>query len=719
MKRFVLPVVLAVSSAFAGPVEFVDPMVGTATTGHTFPGAVLPHGGVQLSPDTGFDGWEHCSGYHHDDKKIIGFSHTHLSGTGCPELGDVLVAPHVGDVQFEPGGYSSEFDHANEVAKAGYYSVKLDRFNVRAELTATSRVGIHRYTFPSTDKANLNFEITNQIGGQKRTFSAAKWISPTELAGAIYTDGWAHDQHLFFVARFSRPAVKAGIAIDNKEAAGKTEVSGKIENLDAYATFDATKDPTVVVKVAISNVSIEGARKNLQAETKDSFDFDAFAKGASEAWDKQLDQFGIDGATDSQKRTFYTAAYHAHIHPSLYDDVDGQYLGMDRKVHQMPAGQHYYHIYSLWDTYRAAHPLYDLLNPTLNLSFVSGLLERSKLRGELPVWELCSFDNYCMIGDPAVPVVANAVINGEPLNKSLALKAVKDSLAHKGRGQTEFLQYGYCPCDKTEESVSKTLEFAYANGAAAKMAKYLGKDADAKEMWERSQAYRKVFNAPGGLMWPKKSDGSFVADYNPVRLDYEPRYVTEGNSWQYNWLVMQDLPGLAEIYGGKEKAAEQLAKTFDVNNKPVGAQSDVTGLIGQYAHGNEPSHHTVYLFVPLGRPDLAEKYIREVRDTLYTDKVDGLCGNDDAGQMSAWYVFSAMGFYPLDPASGAYVLGLPSFPKMTVTLENGRKVTIQTKNLDLKTGSVKEITWNGQPLPDRQITHKQLSEGGTLEFVGS
>jgi len=722
----ILPLLHVAALTFAGSVtQFVDPMIGTATTGHTFPGATWPHGMVQLSPDTGFEGWEHCSGYHHDDKAIYGFSHMHLSGTGATDLGDILVAPNVGDVKFEPGdpskpgsGYLSRFSHKNEIAKAGYYEVKLDDPQVRAQLTVTPRVGIHRYTFPKTGQANLTFEITNQIGGQERSFSAAKWISPTELEGTIFTNGWARDQHCYFVARFSRPATNYGVAIDNKLAPGKKEASGKLPLLDAFATFDTSKDQVVMVKVGISNVGTDGARKNLDAEAT-SWDFNGYVKQASQAWNNQLAPLQIAGASKAQKRTFYTALYHADIHPSLYQDVDGRYLGMDRKIHQSPEGTQYYHIYSLWDTYRAAHPLYQLLEPSKNAQFINGMLERYKIRGELPVWELCSSENYCMIGDPGVPAVANAVINGAAIDKKLALEAVQASLAHNGRGQTQFLQYGFDPSDKEPyESVSKTLEFAYANGAGAEMAKFLGANDVAAKLWDRSQAYKKVFNPAVGLMCPKTSDGNWVADYNPARLDYDPRYVTEGNSWQYNWLVMHDLAGLESIYGGRQKALKKLEETFDPKNEPIGGQADVTGLIGQYAHGNEPSHHTAYLFTAFGRPDLTDKYVQQIRDGYYHDGADGLCGNDDCGQTSAWYVFSAMGFYPLDPASGEYVLGIPAFPSMTVRLEDGKTIRVVAKNLDLAKGKVREVRWNGKLLKDWKIKHKDLIQGGTLEFFG-
>jgi predicted alpha-1,2-mannosidase len=486
---------LALTVPPPGPVSrFVDPMVGTAATGHTFPGAVRPHGMVQLGPDTGFGGWDHASGYAYSDNVIHGFSHMHLSGTGGSDFGDILVAPTVGDVQLgtgdanKPGtGYSSKFDHKQEVAHAGYYSVFLQNPQVEAQLTVTPRVGIHRYIFPATDKANLTFEITSQIGGQERTFSAARWISPTELEGAIFTKGWAREQHTYFVARFSSPATAYGVAVANQFEPKKTEASGSLPLLDAYATFDTRKNPEVMVKVALSNVDVDGARKNMDAEAR-HWDFPRYVREADSSWNTKLAQTQIMGGTDAQKRDFYTAMYHSYIHPSLYQDVDGRYLGMDMKVHQAPRGFEYYHVFSLWDTYRAAHPLYELTEPSLNTQFVNSMLEKYKIRGELPVWELASNEAYTMIGTSGVPVVANAVINdSKGIDTGLAIKAVTDSLNFKARDQDDFLEYKYVPSDKGGGSVSKTLEFPYDNGAGAQMARKLGKTAEADKFWERSQ----------------------------------------------------------------------------------------------------------------------------------------------------------------------------------------------------------------------------------------
>lgn len=717
---------LATSTSNPGPVtRFVDPLIGTSATGHTFPGAVLPHGMVQLSPDTGFSGWEHASGYRHDDNTIFGFSHMHLSGTGGSDFGDILVAPSVGDVQLSPGdpnkpgdGYHSTVDHKTETAHAGFYSVFLQDPQVEAELTATPRVGIHRYTFPATDKANLTFDITSQIGGQERFFSSAKWISPTELEGAIFTHGWAREQHTFFVARFSRPATSYGVAVGNKIEGNRTEASGALPLLDAYATFDTRQNQSVMVKVALSAVDVEGARKNLDAEAP-GWDFPAYVREADRAWADKLSPVRVSGGSDAQKRDFYTALYHSYIHPSLYQDVDGRYLGMDLKTHQAAPGFRYHHVYSLWDTYRAAHPLYQLLEPSMNAHFVNGMLERYKITGQLPIWELASNETGTMIGTSGVPVVANAIVNdAKGIDRKLALKAVSDSLRYAQGSQDNFLKWKYVPSDVGNRSVSKTLEFAYDNGAAAQMAQKMGEPGEANLFWTRSQWYRNVFNPQKDLIWPKNAAGQWLSDeeFDPILVNGP--HITQANSWEYGWNMMHDVPGLMALYGGRDAFVQKLLQTFDPSNKPTGDYHGMTGLIGQYNHGNEPGMHCPYLFTLAGRSDLAQKYVRQIRNDLYHNGADGLPGNDDCGQTSAWYVFSSLGFYPLDPASGEYVLGVPLFPDISVRLENGKVVRVLSKGFDPATGTAKSVRWNGRLILDGRIRHADLVQGGTLEFRG-
>jgi predicted alpha-1,2-mannosidase len=718
---------LAVSLPQAGPIsKYVDPMIGTAATGHTFPGPVLPHGMVQLSPDTGFTGWDHASGYTNGDSVIHGFSHMHLSGTGGSDFGDILVAPTVGELRLAPSGasnggngYSSKFEKKDELARAGYYSVFLQDPGVKAELTATPRVGIHRYTFPSSAQANLNFDITSKVGGQSVVSSSARWISPTELEGSVFTKGWAKDQRTFFVARFSAPATSFGVAVDNSVEAGKKEAAGALENLDAYATFDTRQNQSVVVKVAISSVGIDGARKNLEAEAK-NWNFDSYVREADRAWNTKLSQIKVSGGTEAQKRDFYTAGYHSYIHPSLYQDVDGRYLGMDMKVHQAPRGFDYYHIFSTWDTYRAAHPLFELTEPALNTQFVNSMLERYKIRGELPVWELASNEAYTMIGASGVPIVANAVINDpKGIDTNLALKAVNDSLLAPQGNQDLFLQYKYVPSDKTKSrSVSRTLEFAYDNGAAAKMARKLGKSPEANTFWERSQWYHNAFNGEKDLIWPKDSSGQWLGEdlFDPLLVDGP--YIAQANSWEYGWNMMHDVPGLINLYGGREKFIAKLLKAFDPEFKPKGDYHGMTGLIGQYNHGNEPGMHCPYLFAMAGRPDLTQKYVQQVRTDLYHNGADGLPGNDDCGQTSAWYVFSALGFYPVDPSSGEYVIGVPLFPEASMKLENGKTVRIVARGFDPAKGVAKKVSWNGKVISDNKISHADLVKGGTLLFEG-
>lgn len=707
-----------------GPIsKYVDPMIGTAATGHTFPGPVRPHGMVQLSPDTGLSGWDHASGYVNSDSAILGFSHMHLSGTGGSDFGDILVAPSVGEVQLIPGdatqpgtGYSSRFEKKSEVAHAGYYAVYLQNPGVQAELTVTPRVGIHRYTFPATEKANLTFDITSKIGRQEVLATSARWLGPTELEGSIVTKGWAKEQHTYFVARFSAPAASYGVAILNQLEAGKKEASGPLPDLDAYATFDARHNRSIVVKVALSSVDIDGARKNLNAEAM-GWDFNAYVRAADRAWNAKLGQVKVKGGTPAQKRDFYTAAYHSYIHPSLYQDVDGRYLGMDKQVHQSPEGFEYYHVFSLWDTYRAAHPLFELTQPSLNTQFVNSMLERYKIRGELPVWELASSEAYTMIGTSGVPVVANAVINDPTgIDTNLALRAVRDSLLFKQGDQEDFLQFQYVPSELGNRSVSKTLEFAYDNGAAAQLARKLGRPDEADIFWTRSQWYRNVFNPGKDLVWPKNAEGEWIADFDPLLVNGP--HMAQANSWQYGWNMMHDVPGLIALYGGRDAFIQKLLKTFDPTFKPTGDYHGMTGLIGQYNHGNEPGMHCPYLFALAGRPDLTQKYVQQVRSELYHNGADGLPGNDDCGQMSAWYVFSALGFYPVDPAAGEYVIGVPLFPEASLKLENGKTVRIIARGFDPAAGAAKKVTWNGRIITDNKIGHTDLVKGGTLLFEG-
>ncbi len=696
-----------------GDSKFVNPFIGTGGHGHTFPGVTLPFGMVQLSPDTRLEGWDGCSGYHYSDSVIYGFSHTHLSGTGCSDYGDILFMPTVGKVQVFNGtpdspesGYCSRFSHKNETAKAGYYSVFLEDDNIKAELTSTTRVGIHCYTFPKSDNANIIIDLMHR---DKVLDSYIKFIGEDEVEGYRRSEAWAKDQYVYFVAKFSKPFINKGIVKDDVNVQGKTEAQGT--NIKAYLNFRTKANEPIVVKVAISGVSVEGARKNLESEAT-SWNFENYKTNASKAWDAVLSKVKVDG-TDEQKINFYTSLYHTYISPNVYSDVDGKYRGRDNKIHKTNNFE-YYTVFSLWDTYRALHPLMTILEPEKTGDFIKTFLAQQEQGGLLPVWELSANETNCMIGYHAVPVIYDAWAKGiRNFDGNKALEAMKASANQQSAGLASFVKNGCVLATDEGESVSKTLEYAFDDWCIAMMAKSLNNTADYNTFIERAQYYKNIYDDSTGFM-RAKMNGTWFSPFKPNEVNFN---YTEANSWQYSFYVPQDINSLMELHGGKNKFADKLDSMFLADVKTSGReQADITGLIGQYAHGNEPSHHMAYLYNFAGKPFKTQEIVHKIQYELYKNSPDGLCGNEDCGQMSAWFVFSSLGFYPVTPGSNIYIIGTPLFSKSVISVANGNNFTVVAKNISTENFFIQSAKLNGIVYNKTFITSKDLLKGGELIF---
>ncbi len=712
MRKFWIPILLF-SGVFLTssvqplltPVDYVNPMIGTDGHGHTFPGATVPFGMVQLSPDTRLEGWDGCSGYHNSDSKIYGFSHTHLSGTGCSDYGDILFQPFTGEIQWKNGDYASSFRKETEIAKAGYYSVVLDKHNIKAELTTTKRVGVHRYSFPANEAARILIDLVHR---DKVLDSKIEVTGVDEVVGMRRSQAWASDQQIFFIARFSKP-IKA-ISLSENDTVRPLKKSATGTALKLALEFGNITEP-LVIEVAISGVSVEGARKNLMAETK-SFDFDAVRKSAFEAWNKELSKITINGGSERNKTIFYTALYHATIQPNLYSDVNGQYRGRDLKVHQGTGD--YYTVFSLWDTYRACHPLQTILNQKRTADFINTFILQQQQGGLLPVWELSSNETSCMIGYHAIPVIADAILkNIKGFNYEAAYKAMMASAMQNKTELNLYRKLGFIPAEEEGESVSKTLEYAYDDWCIARVAEKLGKKEDAKVFYTRAQNYKNLYD-PETKFFRGKFYNQFVKPFHPAEVNF---HYTEANAWQYGFYVPHDINGFIDLLGGREELAQHLDNLFTSESKTLGRdQADITGLIGQYAHGNEPSHHMAYLYSFVQESWKTQQRAHQILSSQYTEKADGLCGNEDCGQMSAWYVLSAMGFYPVTPATDVYVFGTPLFPEVTMHLENGKTFVIRAKNLSDNNFYIKSAKLNGKPYAKSFFTHQDILKGGVLEF---
>ena len=708
---FFLPLTLSAQQRLT---RYVDPFIGTGGHGHTYPGATMPFGMVQLSPDTRLTGWDGCSGYHYSDRVIYGFSHTHLSGTGISDYGDILFMPTAGDIHLNAldgkdpvKGYASRFDHRNETASPGYYSVKLDDDNILVQLTATRRVGIHRYWYLGNTDANVILDLTHR---DKVIDSGIRITGSSTVIGWRRSEAWAKDQVVFFAAEFSQPFIRFGIAVDERQSLGLREASGK--NVKAFFQFKANSGQPLVVKVGISATSTDGALKNLAAEARD-WDFDKFRRSANEAWESELAKVQLSGGSEEQLKNFYTALYHTMIAPNLFMDVDGQYRGRDFKQHRADGFENYT-VFSLWDTFRAAHPLYTIIDQKRTVDFIKTFLAQYEQGGRLPVWELAANETDTMIGYHAVSVIADAAtkqIRGFDLQK--AFEAMKRSAEDNRFGLNSYKDHGYIGMEEERESVSRTLEYAYDDWCIAEVARLLDHPDDYRHYLRRAQFYKNVFDAETGFMRPR-SNGGWLRPFDPREVSFS---FTEANSWQYSFFVPQDISGLVILMGGQEKFVKKLDEMFAAEGSTTGReQADITGLMGQYAHGNEPSHHMAYLYNFAGAPWKTQFRVRQILDKFYKVAPDGLIGNEDCGQMSAWYVLSAAGFYSVTPGSPVYAIGTPLFPEIRFNLESGKKFVIKARRVSARNIYIQSATLNGAAYRKSYITHKTIMDGGELVF---
>jgi predicted alpha-1,2-mannosidase len=694
--------------------KYVDPMIGTGGHGHTYPGAALPFGMVQLGPDSPNEGWDWCSGYAYSDDTITGFSHNHLSGTGGGDFGDILLFPCIGDAENQRGMNKSKFSHANEIAEAGYYSVILDDSGIRAELTAALRSGFHRYTFPQSQSSdiiiNLEHGISDKCIDAKINITGSKTVE-----GYRRSSGWNTDHTVYFVAEFSKPFKSHGIFSRGQYREGADTASSS--DIKAYLKYSTSKDEAVMVKVGISHVSIEGARKNLRSEIED-WDFDRIRNNAKDSWENELTKIIVDGGTNDELKTFYTALYHAMLSPNIFSDIDGAYPGMDGKI-KYAKDFNMYTVFSLWDTYRGLHPLLSIIDQKRTADFVKSLYEKYKESGLLPVWELASFETQCMIGYHAVPVIYDAYRKGIVKKDAILLfEAMKKSAMADDFGLQYYKSLGYAPCNKTRESVSRTLEYGYDDWCIAEMAASLGKNDDHEKFAARAKSYINIFDGSSAFMRGKDSRGGFVTPFSPFAVTRE---YTEANAWQYSFYVPQDVRGLINLHGGVTKFEEKLDEAF-TTKKPLEGNStlaDISGVIGQYAHGNEPSHHMALLFSYTGQEWKTQEYVRKIMSELYTAKPDGLCGNEDCGQMSAWYVLNAMGFYPVCPGTNQYIIGSPLFKHAKVRLENGNYFTVDAPDNSADNKYISSVLVNGKKYSKTYLDHEMLMNGGRVEFAMS
>lgn len=694
--------------------QYVDPFIGAADNGHTFPGACRPFGMIQTSPVTGAVGWRYCSEYMYADSIIWGFTQTHLNGTGCMDLGDILVMPFTGERHRTWDAYRSSFSKTSENATPGYYTVTLDQAKVKAELTATTHAALHRYTYEQADSASILIDLQHGPAWNEKQYHSqvnsceVNWENDSTLTGHVNNKVWV-DQDYYFVMQFSHPV------IDHFELPMAETEKGK----RLVASFNIQPGEEVLMKVALSTTGVEGAKANMAAEVP-GWDFEGIRTAAKADWNSYLSRIEVEG-TDEEKTNFYTSFYHALIQPNEISDVDGRYRNAADSVVNATGGK-FYSTFSLWDTYRAAHPFYTLMVPERVDGFINSLVDQAEVQGYLPIWGLWGKENFCMVANHGVSVVAEAYAKGfRGFDAERAFNAIKQTqtVSHPLKSNWEnYMKYGYFPTDLTEaESVSSTLESVYDDYAAADMAKRMGKTEDAAYFARRADFYKNLFDSSTQFMRPKKSDGTWKSPFNPSQIGHAESVggdYTEGNAWQYTWHVQHDVPGLIALFGGEEPFLNKLDSLFTLKLETT--QADVTGLIGQYAHGNEPSHHVTYLYALAGRSERTQELIREIFDTQYSPKPNGLCGNDDCGQMSAWYMFSAMGFYPVNPVSGEYVFGAPQLPEFVLHLADGKTFTIKAEGLSEANKYVKSITLNGEPYTKNFISHADIVKGGTLVY---
>lgn len=732
---------IGLAAAATAGYEDVDPFIGTGGEGHTYPGATVPFGMVQLSPDTDIrrfdESFPWAAGYRFGDPTILGFSHTHFSGIGHSDLGDVLLVPTVGPVQLAPGtaedpdaGYRSRYTHDSERAEPGYYAVRLDDPGVDVELTATTRVGVHRYRFPETEQAHVVLDLVSSIYDYdgKVLWSELRVESDRRVTGMRTTKGWAPGRQLYFAIEFSKPFTSWGVVNGHEETYrgfGRVRES-RWENyreafgreLRAHFDFATEEGEELLVKVSISSVGIDGARKNLEAEMP-GWDFDRVRRAARQAWEEELARVEID-ADPPTRRIFYTALYHSMLAPVTYMDVDGRYRGVDGAIHTAKDFTNY-HIFSLWDTFRAAHPLFTILHPERDAEMIRSMLahRRQSVHGILPIWSFGSKETWTMIGYHAVPVIADAYLKGlRGFDVEEAFEAMVASATYAPYGGLgPYMKHGYVPIDVENEAASKTLEYAYDDWTIARMAEALGRDPAARRFRRRAASFRAIYDPETGFMRARRRDGSFREPFDPLWAEYGSDY-TEGNAWQYSWFVPHDVAALIELMGGPERFVARLDRLFELeaDEEKYAHVEDIAGLIGQYAHGNEPSQHIAYLYAYAGRPWRTQERIRQIVTTLFDDTPAGISGNEDCGQMSAWYLFSALGFYPVAPGSNEYVFGAPQVRRVVVHLDDGKRFTMVAEDLSEENLYIQSVSLNGEPYDKAYLRHEDLVAGGTLVF---
>ena len=681
-------------------INYVNPFIGTGGHGHTYPGATMPFGMMQLSPDTRLEGWDGCSGYHYTDDYIYGFSHTHLSGTGISDYGDVLLMP-TNEASFNNGadgkkGYRAHFSHANETAAPGYYKVHLDSTNIDVELTVSKRSGIHNYQFPSKENQFVVLDLEHR---DKVLSHAIEQVSNRAFQGHRHSAAWASNQKLFYYLEFS-------------EEVRSIEYNSEENPTKAIFHFNNPNNNPIEVKIGISAVDEIGAKNNLQTEIGNKT-FDQVKQEAQDAWEQELGKIVVESSNADYKTNFYTALYHTMIAPNLYQDVDDRYRGMDMEIHQTKDFD-YYTVFSLWDTYRAAHPLYTIIEQKRTNDFINTFLAKYDEGGIMPIWDLSANYTGCMIGYHGVSVIADAYLKGlQGYDTEKALLAMKHSANQDHLGLKTYKALGFIPVEEESESVSKTLEYAYDDWTIAQMAKAMGKEDDYKTFIQRAQNYKNIFDPKTGFMRGRFKN-TWFAPFDPYEVNFN---YTEANAWQYSFYVPQDISGFAELLGGNTQLEAQLDKLFTAKAETSGRnQADITGLIGQYAHGNEPSHHMAYLYNFVGKPNKTQEKVHQILTQLYKNDPDGISGNEDCGQMSAWYVFGTLGFYPVTPGSNQYIIGTPLMDKATINLENGNQFTIQANNLSNENKYIASAELNGKPLNHTYINHDDIINGGSLVF---
>ena len=700
--------------------QYVDPFIGSGFHGHVFVGASVPFGMVQLGPNNIDKGWDWCSGYHYSDSICIGFSHTHLNGTGCGDMGDVMVMPMT-EVNVKRGnqddissGYASYYRHETEEAHPDYYSVMLDRYDIKAELTATARVGLHRYTFPQGKQAHILVNLKDGVGSIV-TNSYIRQIDEYTIEGYRYTRGWSPMRKVYFVLQADKPIADLSLYDDTVQVAAKSQL--KARAVKGVLSFGEQQQ--VMVKVALSPVSCENAMANLKAEMS-GFDFEHVRKACAAQWNERLSRITIETDDEAAKRVFYTSNYHTMVAPTLFCDVNGQYRGINDMIYTAPEGFTNYTTLSLWDTYRTLNPLFTLVNDEMVPDIVNTMISIYHQNDKLPVWALQSGETNCMPGYSAVPIIADAYLKGfEGFDAEEAFAAMKATTVYPQQNAVPYVvERGYIPCDKVHEATSIAMEYAVDDWGVAAMAKKMGKQEDADLYARRAMYYKQYFDSEIKFIRPKMDDGTWRTPYDPANSIHMVGDFTEGNGWQYTFFAPHDVYGLIELFGGDEEFITKL-DAFFVNNDSMGetVSADITGLIGQYAHGNEPSHHIAYMYAYAGQQWKVAEKVRFIMDEFYTDKPDGVIGNEDCGQMSAWYVMSSMGFYQENPSDGVFVFGSPRFDKMTVKVRGNNTLIIEAENNSKENIYIQEVYFNGKPYEKSYITYDELIAGGTLKFV--